>query len=329
MKFHNVSLNFIVHRRLMVKFLRALTFLRIFNCVGIIIESHLLSEKPRFKPYAATIEASRLCNLRCSFCPANQEDSNCEGGILDLAIFKKFVDENPQFLFLFFTGNGEPNLNEDLSEMIDYARSKKIITILSTNGVKEVNSRISPDFLIFSLDFDNAMNYQNYKRSDCFYVCLQNIKKYNLNKKKDTLTFLQFFIEQNGEQKIEGFKTLNKKVDCNFIILKRPIVYSNKMERSDFGGMLLKTKSGKKLKCKYIYYQVYLTSKGLISICCNDVKNIAILGDEQKDSFIDIWNNIEYQRFRKINKSTGKIFNICYYCPRLYRKSPLVRIVRN
>ena len=329
MKFHNIRFGIIKHRKILIKFLKTMSLLKVINYIGIMAEGRLLAGTCRFKPYVATIETSRNCNLTCRFCQTIQARSSFKREYLDYNVYRKFVDENPQVLFLFFAGNGEPSLHPELSGMIDYAKDRNIITVLLTNGTIALDETISPDFLVFSLDYLNREDYQSFKGRDYFDLCTRNIKDYNNRKHKDTLTYLQFFIHEYEKVSREEFTTIARVLGCDSVILKYPIVYVDGFDtESNLKRMLfLQSKSTAPLACSYIYYQAYLTAEGLIAVCCLDVNRDIVLGDCKVSTFSAIWNSPDFKSIREINRGDGNVLDLCRHCPKSHERSPFVEVI--
>jgi len=79
---------------------------------------------------------TRRCNLSCVHCYADSHDEHYPGE-LSTAECKQIIDQLAAFEVptILFSG-GEPLLRPDLFELIAYVRSKKIRTVLSTNGTQ-------------------------------------------------------------------------------------------------------------------------------------------------------------------------------------------------
>jgi MoaA/NifB/PqqE/SkfB family radical SAM enzyme len=84
------------------------------------------------KPITAEIDPSNRCNHYCPKCSGNRTDADAE---LSLDYMKKIIDETSPFLKgMVFTGGGEPLINKDTPEAIDYANRNGIEVGLITNG---------------------------------------------------------------------------------------------------------------------------------------------------------------------------------------------------
>ena len=118
--------------------------------------SQRLPEQCKSGPYAAQIETSRVCNLRCRMCEYSYRQDN--GAIMPLATFQKILDQLPTISSLDMTGIGEPFCNRYFLDCLRYAKSKGLRLKFSTNGNLLTNDRIAAvvdigvDEIWFSLD---------------------------------------------------------------------------------------------------------------------------------------------------------------------------------
>ena len=82
-----------------------------------------------------SLEPTTACNLRCPECPSGLRSFTRPTGRLQETIFKKVIDElHETLLYLIFYFQGEPYLNPAFLDFVEYATSRKIYTITSTNG---------------------------------------------------------------------------------------------------------------------------------------------------------------------------------------------------
>lgn len=97
------------------------------------LPSHLLQFSQDKKPVVVW-NCTRRCNLKCVHCYSHSHDVDYKDEMTtDEA--RRFIDGLAVFgtPVLLFSG-GEPTLRKDLFELIDYARSKGIRAVISTNG---------------------------------------------------------------------------------------------------------------------------------------------------------------------------------------------------
>jgi radical SAM protein with 4Fe4S-binding SPASM domain len=87
------------------------------------------------------VEPTNDCNLNCYYCA--RENSKREINYLSMNEFKNIIDPLPSGSYITLTGNGEPLLNKNIYDMIEYANNKGMIVSIITNGtvLTETNSK--------------------------------------------------------------------------------------------------------------------------------------------------------------------------------------------
>jgi len=103
------------------------------------LPSHLLQFSADKKPVVVW-NVGRRCNLRCAHCYSQSGDQDCPNE-LSHADGRRLIDDLADFgaPVLLFSG-GEPLLRPDIFELIQYAASRKMRAVVSTNG-----TLITPD----------------------------------------------------------------------------------------------------------------------------------------------------------------------------------------
>ncbi len=97
------------------------------------LPSHLLQFSKDKKPVVVW-NVTRRCNLRCVHCYAHAKDIEFENE-LTIEEGKELLDDLAEFgcPVILFSG-GEPLMRKDLPELAEYARSKGMRAVISTNG---------------------------------------------------------------------------------------------------------------------------------------------------------------------------------------------------
>ena len=93
------------------------------------------TELPVRVPYGAFycgMGVEARCNLKCTMCPRN--DPNFKEGEMSYEMFTRIMDQLPFLKEVQIGGLGEPLLHKDLFKMIEYARTRKIRSVITTNG---------------------------------------------------------------------------------------------------------------------------------------------------------------------------------------------------
>jgi len=67
--------------------------------------------------------------------------------------------------------------------------------------------------------------------------------------------------------------------------------------------------------CKNPFEQMYIASNGKAILCCADYKREVVMGDVNKQSLLEIWNNKKYNYYRNnLEQGNRKALKLCKYC---------------
>lgn len=320
--------------------LKYITIKRVINAVQLFISYSLslLLKRPVVlaKPLTFSIEPTNLCNLKCPECPSGSGELTRASGMMSLALFKKIIDEiqdHTFYLQLFL--QGEPYLNRHLPEMIEYARSKKIYSAVSTNGnafnLKNIDVLMlnAPDKLIFSLDAVDDETYNKYRLGGSFKKAEQNLKLI-IKKKREAgskipYIELQFIVMKHNEHQLEQFKHYGKMIGADKVALKTMQVYDAENavkflpDNEEFRRYILKDgefkiKNHFRNKCFSIWRTSVFTWDGKVIPCCFDKDALYVLGNIKENKFRDIWMSPAYKSFRKMIMKDRKKIEMCRNC---------------
>ncbi len=122
------------------------------------LKYHLLGKRT---PTNLMFSVTDRCNARCKYCgiPLRAKPELPTGDIFRL--IDEFVDLGGSRIALW---GGEPLIREDIVEIINYCKSKKLLTSLDTNGYlvpKLINEISSLDVLVISLDGEKKIHDTN------------------------------------------------------------------------------------------------------------------------------------------------------------------------
>lgn len=175
-------------------------------------------------PFKLKIECSSICNLRCKMCPLSNGLKR-EQGLLKFENFKYIFDQiNPAYLNL--TGIGETFLNPDLFEIIKYAKKKKAMVKLDTNGTllnKENIEKIietNIDIISISIDGVDKKSYEKIRIGAKFENVKENVK--NLVKQRNLLNsksqiHMFFVLQEDNIEKLPEFIKLGKELGIDYM----------------------------------------------------------------------------------------------------------------
>lgn len=272
-------------------------------------------------PIAASVETSALCNLRCPGCPTGNNSLGREQGHLSYHDFSTIINQiKKHCLYLNLSLQGEPFLNKDIIQMIQYANDNKIYTSLSTNGhfldsvtIEEIISS-GLQRIIISLDGASQQIYEHYRIGGSFKKVIEGINRLSDLKKQKKSTspeiVLQFIVFRYNEHQTEEIKRLGKNVGANKVVLKSAQLECNnenehlvplnkKYSRYNFLYNELKIKSFLHNRCFRIWETLVITWDGTVIPCCFDKSAIFRIGNIQKETINSIWKSLLFNNFRK------------------------------
>jgi len=86
-----------------------------------------------YRLISANFEVTNACNIACTICPVNRGMKRPRSR-MDAATFERFLDRNPELLFVLLFQWGEPLLVRELPRMIEAATARGVQTMITTNG---------------------------------------------------------------------------------------------------------------------------------------------------------------------------------------------------
>jgi len=281
-----------------------------------------------YLPVRLWIELTSDCNYQCVMCP-NKDLKNEDRGFMDMALFRKIVDEISGFAFeINLAHRGESLLHPQVVEAIRYAKSKKIYTRLHTNGslLTEETARgivaSGLDRLSFSFDGYDKKTYEKIRRGGDFDRTVNNIvrflaiKKEAGDKKPETAIEVIDFKKNNatGDKKArDAFKAHFKGLPLDSFVIK---------ELHNWAGEIKsRIKKGKYTGCPFPWNALVICWDGAVIPCTQDFFNDNIVGNAGEASITHIWNNSRMQDLRK-KLGTGDIHSLhaCSRCDRPWRE---------
>lgn len=324
-----------------LNFLKKLTFRRFFNILKLYSSFHITKWVKRpiqwGVPMTISVEPTTACNLRCPECPSGLRNFSRETGNLKPDFFKKIINEMSKDLtYLIFYFQGEPYINPEFLNMVEYASSHGLYTITSTNGhflnkenaQKTVESGLNR--IIISVDGTTQDVYENYRKEGKLETVLQGAR--NLVKaKKDAQSktphiIFQFLVVRPNEHQIPEIYKLGKEIGVDEVKLKTAQVYDYKngntlIPTHSKYARYTKTKEGTwRVKnellnhCWKLWHACVITWDGTVVPCCFDKDATHRLGDLKQNSFKEIWRGDDYNTFRKFLLKGRDSIDICTNC---------------
>ena len=318
-----------------------LSLKKIFNGASILTSYYQsrITGLPRISgmPVSISIEPTTSCNLRCPECPSGLRSFTRPTGMLNQSVFQGVIDQlAPTLHYLTFYFQGEPYLNPQFLDMVDYASSKGIYTATSTNAHyltdeaagKTVESGL--DRLIISLDGTTQDTYESYRIGGKLDKVIEGTKniiywKKKLKSKTPHVAF-QFLVVKPNEHQIPDVYALAKELGVDQVLLKTAQIYdfengSELIPMQDRYSRYRKNsdntysvKSKLLNHCWKMWHSCVITWDGKVVPCCFDKDAHFVLGDLSENSFEEIWYSNKYEEFRKSLLTSRNEIEICKNC---------------
>ena len=325
-----------------VNFFSKLSWRRLLNMAKVYSSYHLAKWTKRTvqwgMPISISFEPTTSCNLRCPECPSGLRAFSRPTGMLQKDFFRDTIDQlSKELMYLVFYFQGEPYLNPDFLNMVQYAASKKIYTATSTNAhylndenaKKTVESGL--DRLIISIDGTTQDVYRQYRVGGKLSKVLEgatNIVKWKKKlKSKTPFIIFQFLVVKHNEHQINDVEQLAKEIGVDEVRLKTAQVYDYendpnhliptiaKYSRYKVGeNGIMKFKGNNENHCWRLWHDPVITWDGAVVPCCFDKDAKHRLGNLKEQSFKEVWNNMEYKQFRSKILQGRKNIDICANC---------------
>jgi radical SAM protein with 4Fe4S-binding SPASM domain len=329
------------HSNDVLNFVSKLSLRKVWNAFKI-VSSYYISKtlkKPLQwgMPFNISVEPTTSCNLRCPECPSGLRSFTRPTGMLDLSFYQKTVDEVAgDLIYLYFYFQGEPYLNRDFLNMVQYASAKKIYTVTSTNAhyLDDENAKqtvlSSLDRIIISIDGTTQETYENYRVGGSLDKVIAGTK--NLVRWKKELQsatphiIFQFLVVKPNEHQIQEVYDLANALEVDEVKLKTAQIYdyengSDLIPETEKYARYKKNDNGKyEIKnpllnhCWKLWHSCVITWDGMIVPCCFDKDASHKMGSLKQHSFKEIWNNPAYLQFRKNILKSRKEIDICKNC---------------
>lgn len=306
------------------------------NSEGEPIRRHVLADiLPMKVPISIDIEASSICCLKCRYCPQSLSNSQKQDinignhGVMDFDLFREIVSqikEFPQKLKnVRFAGFGEPLLNPNIIEMVDYIREADIsdtITIF-TNGIplnKEMSRRIANkvDTILFDIQGNGVEDYIKWCGVKIDYDSLieniQYLHTLNTTGKIFCKTFKSIvqghedefydrFVDICDEIGIEDLYEIYPEIDYSDMVILEKESTKHEMKASRY--------------CAYPWYQMSIDASGRVTACTLPISkksDFLYLGNVKDDRLIDIWNGKKLNEIRYRLLTERSLIEECKNC---------------
>ena len=273
-------------------------------------------------PYWLVIDPCNYCNLSCPFCPTGQKRDARTKGKLKLEDFKAVIDMLGTYLIHIDLVNwGEPLLNENICDMVKYAKQYGTDIKIDTNlsylneaGAEKI-IRTGLDKIVVSIDGLCEETYSKYRVGANFKDVMYNLKlllrkRRELKSLKPYITW-QFLVFRHNEHEINDVIKMGKKLGVDHVGITKAFIgdkdwmplnqeYSNYNINGINKGELTSGyfKVFDDAFCNWPWEAIAINTNGSVSSCCSVEDEKDDFGNIFDQSFEDLWNNEKYQTAR-------------------------------
>lgn len=288
-------------------------------------------------PESLSVEPASVCNLRCPECTLGKGGLTRPASLMSASTFTNALEPLSHWLVCCqFYLQGEPTMNQHLSQMIERAHRERIFTMTSTNG-----QTLTPelcrslvlaglDQIIVSVDGTTQEVYEKYRVGGSLQKVIDGIR--NLASVRNELQRLspaivvQFIVFHHNEHQIADIKQLAKEWGADKVVLK-----SAQIENLDNAAQMLP--QNKKysryrcdnngnyfidkrfpVNCSRLRQTMVVSSNGDVLPCCYDKNGQFAMGNVNEQSAADIWKNQKINTFRQTIWRSKTPPDICRNC---------------
>jgi MoaA/NifB/PqqE/SkfB family radical SAM enzyme len=279
-------------------------------------------------PYYVVLDPSNVCQLQCVFCDGTKRPRV----LMDFETFKRIVDQVGRTCINLELYNwGEPSLNKQLINMINYASERYGVYTRISSNLNLVNDDFYRDLvqsrlnaLTISLDGASEASYRRYREGGSFESVLRNVKllagyKKMYHKAEPKLVW-QFLVFRHNEDEIERAQAMARELGVNEIVFRKPHVPDDAREWDSSIGSFSNFTGGQHgtgVKCHWPYAGTAINANGSVSPCCGVAREGDDFGSVRDGCFTDVWNGGKFREARKYVSDAGTIEsadNICGRC---------------
>jgi MoaA/NifB/PqqE/SkfB family radical SAM enzyme len=313
-------------------FFKYLTVKKTINLILCFFEFKLKIVKCNSFPVYIRFEVCSVCNLRCSGCSLggveNMSVEKHKNKVISLIEFKKSINDFiPYLLKINLYDEGEPFLNNEITDIVKYLNQNKVATCISSNfslkfSDTDLNDIIDSglDHLIISVDGIDQESYSKYRIGGNFSLVISNIRRLtSFIKEKNSTLKVEFQYLEFVDSTIDriAVKKLAESLDVWKFTVK------TNCSRNGWIDAFFKGTSDqrKNLGCYHIWFSGSILSNGTY-FACDFGEDIGMekIGHAMDFSKNNLRNHSNIVNLRKSFTQDGKLSEICTKCPQFARK---------
>ena len=244
-------------------------------------------------PTEIEISESGTCNRSCSFCPRSAPNFDDKKEFITNLLHEKLCHELKEVNYkgtIRYSGFVEPLLDKNIYYLINMVRK-----YLPESNIEMVTNGDPLNLKRLNKLFDNGLNRLL-------------ISAYDSKEDAEKLEDLCASANLKKEQYMVRHRYYSEEEDFGITLSNR----SGLMENAEF--KIASLKEPLKNPCYIPSYTFFLDYQGDVLMCPHDWGKKVILGNLNKENFLDIWFSKKFTRIRKMLNSSNRNFTPCNVC---------------
>ena len=291
--------------------------------------------QPPYGPVNAQISVEGYCNLKCTMCPRN--DPKFKDQEMPFEKFTKILDQLPFVKEVELTGLGEPLLHKDLFKMIEYAKKRKIRTVVTTNATllneKNIEKVLQSglDVIHISIDSADPETFKAIRVGTTLEKVIAGLRNLIAAREQrgaklrvviNSILMMRNYRQVGDMIKLcaaagvdaVGFSDMQYTFDVGISTRAESLRCASEAEKEEMRELFKKGEAMAKefnlevafprldqpkvrQNCKQPWTMIVTDEKGTVRPCC--AVHFVSFGDLNKDNFKTIWNNESFKNFRQ------------------------------
>lgn len=256
-------------------------------------------------PLLVSVETSALCNADCLYCARGRMERKL--GVMSRELFEKIADEAAGRADMFLSGFGEPLIDNNLEEKVEYAKRAGVGRVsfftnasLLEPGRAKALVEAGLDGIDISIDGATAESFNSVRRGLEFEEVCENVR-YLASLRRNGRPFIRLdtlvLPETGGEKKLVR-RTFGPLVDR--IVFRRPDSWAGQIELPlEMDTSRAERPSDYREPCIHLWQQVNVYWDGTVPLCCRDFDAKVPLGDMNESSIAEIWKGEPLRTYRR------------------------------
>ncbi len=274
-------------------------------------------------PIDIIAELSNICNLRCTMCFQSDETlpirKTTKVPLMSMETFKRIVDECSLYGIpaLKLNWRGESLLNENFTEMVRYAKNKRILEVTSLTNGTLMNENVcrelvdaKMDQIVVSIDGFTRETYEIIRRGACYDEVINNVETLLRLRGKSRKPFIRLQYTQsdlNDHEVTAFYEYWKQRVDEIAISYAKDFGSPDKEKPEDAPIY--------EYCCQQPFQRLIVMTDGTVTVCATDVMGSIAIGNVHDTSLLDLWNCTKLNKLREQHISGKYYLNpMCRIC---------------